>query len=112
MGKNLFTLFAIFISFYTNGILASDSLSYSGRLVNNNGSPVPGPVTLKFDLVYSDQTNSILCSQDVSNVELSQGVFHVKLAFPSCSLNTVLANPPTGHTVMIRVTDMSSSPSK
>ncbi len=112
MGKILFTLFVIIVSFYTKRILASDSLSYSGRLVNNNGSPVTGPVSLKFDLVYSDQTNSILCSQDVGNVELSHGVFHVKLAFPSCSLNTILANPPTGHTVMIRVTDMSSSPSK
>jgi len=88
---------------------ASTSLSYSGRLVNNNGSPVSGGVNLKFDLAYSDQLNVILCSQELNGVELSQGVFHVKLTFPLCNLTEVLAGTPAGNAVSIRVTDKTSA---
>lgn len=87
---------------------ASSSLSYSGRLVNTNGSPVNGNVNLKFDLAYSDQLNVILCTQELNGVELSQGVFHVNLTFPTCNLPEVLAEIPTGNTVSIRVSDKTS----
>lgn len=104
----------IFISLFlvlVMGIMesfASSSLSYSGRLVNANGSPVIGSVNLKFDLAYSDQLNVILCTQELNGVELSQGVFHVKLTFPTCNLPEVLAEIPTGNTVSIRVSDKTS----
>ena len=88
---------------------ASTSLSYSGRLVNSNGSPVNGSVNLKFDLAYSDQLNVILCTQELAGVELSQGVFHVKLSFPACNLSDVLANVPVGNAVSIRVTDKTTT---
>ncbi|MCM2351459.1 MAG: hypothetical protein NDI69_15660, partial [Bacteriovoracaceae bacterium] len=97
----------------SNGF-ASDSLSYSGRLVNANGSPVTGTANLTFDLAYSGSPGIILCSQSLNGVDLSNGVFHVKLAFPDCTpeVNTLLANTPANETVVIRVTDRTPDPDK
>jgi len=107
MGNSLNILFftVLILVMSIGESIASTSLSYSGRLVNNNGSPVSGSVNLKFDLAYSDQLNVILCSQEISGVELSQGVFHVKLNFSTCNLSEILAQVPTGNAISIRVTD-------
>lgn len=90
-------------------VAASNSLSYSGRLVNSNGSPVNGPVNLKFELAYTTPTGvgTTLCQQDIPSVALSNGVFHVRLD-PDCSpstLTNVLAMAPANESVVIRVTD-------
>lgn len=91
---------------------AFESFSYSGRLVNANGSPVTGPVNLSFEMAYSSQPGVILCSQELDGVSLISGVFHVKLEFTNCNLSNVLANTPTNHTVSIRVIDRTASPQK
>lgn len=106
------TLLALLI-FGTGNLGASSSLSYSGRLVNANGSPVPGPVDLKFELAYTipGGVGSVLCTQQLTSISLSNGVFHVKLD-PDCSpstLTTVLAQVPAGESVAIRVTDETSN---
>ncbi len=90
---------------------SAESLSYSGRLVNTNGSPVAGPVDLKVELSYSNAPATILCSQDLTNVALSNGVFHLKLdlACGASSLSDVLINVPTGEATAIRVTDVTHS---
>jgi hypothetical protein len=101
----------LIVSSFLGHALASDSLSYSGRLVNTNGSPVTGPVNLKFDFVYTNAASAILCTQQVSSVALTNGVFHAKLD-PDCSpstLVTVLAQTPVGESVAIRVTDETNS---
>jgi hypothetical protein len=88
-------------------LFASDSLSYSGRLVNANGSPVTVPVNLKVDLAYTDNTASSLCTQSFTSVALTNGVFHLKLDLV-CSpdpFNVVLENIPTGESLAIRITD-------
>jgi hypothetical protein len=88
---------------------SSDSLSYSGRLVNTNGAPVSGPVDLKVELVYSNATSNVLCSQDFANVILSNGVFHLKLDFTCGSngtINEVLTQVPVGESSAVRVTDV------
>jgi hypothetical protein len=85
----------------------SDSFSYSGRLVNADGSPVPGPVNLKAELAYTDDTSDILCSQDLTSVGLTNGVFHIKLDL-NCgtkSITQVLSETPATHAVAIRITD-------
>ena len=89
----------------------SESLSYSGRLVNPNGSPVSGSVTLLAELAYSGNTASPLCTQELSNVNLTNGVFHLKLDF-TCSplsLEKVLADIPGNETLAIRITDVTHS---
>lgn len=91
---------------------AVGSLSYSGRLVNSNGSPVTGKVNLSFDLAYSNNVGVILCNQTVDNVDLIQGVFHVMLSFPGCNLTEVMSKIPAGNTVSIRVVDTTSGGSK
>ena len=93
---------------------AVDSLSYSGRLANVNGSPVTGPVNIKFDLSYTDAPSTIICSRTVNNVSLTNGVFHVKLDFlpAECggtSIQNVIANTPANESVAIKVTDLSNS---
>jgi hypothetical protein len=64
-------------------VFAADSLSYSGRLVNADGSPVSGPVTLVFDLVYTNAPAVAVCSKTVAGVTLVNGVFSRKLDFTS-----------------------------
>jgi hypothetical protein len=91
---------------------ALESLSYSGRLVQTNGSPVTGPVNLRAELVYTNNLSSVLCSDDISSVALSKGVFHVKLDF-TCSggktLSQVLSQAPVNESVAIQITDVTNS---
>lgn len=113
---NFFTSFFYFLAsaFLVLNIQshASDSLSYSGRLVNANGSPVTGPVNLKLELAYSGSPLVILCSQDFSNVALTNGVFHLKINFdcgPTLTLSQVLTQVPNNESAAIRVTDVTHS---
>ncbi|MDD4976065.1 MAG: hypothetical protein PHY93_17045 [Bacteriovorax sp.] len=109
----LFTvLFFIFnFSLITNSN-ASDSLSYSGRLVQTNGAPVAGPVDLKIELSYTNAPATILCTQDFLGVVLSNGVFHLKLDLvctPGPTLADVLTAVPANESAAIRVTDVTHS---
>lgn len=92
---------------------ALDSFSYSGRLVNSNGSPVTGPVNLKFDL-SSTEDSDLLCSKTVSDVPLSQGIFNVKLDFlpADCenhTIQSIMESIPSGHSLTYQVTDLTNS---
>lgn len=91
---------------------AAESLSYSGRLVQANGSPVPGPVDLKIDLAYSGSPSTILCTQNFNSVALSNGVFHLKLDL-DCGVGTTLAEVlvgvPGSEAATLRVTDVTHS---
>jgi hypothetical protein len=86
---------------------ASTSLSYSGRLVNADGSPVTGSVNLKADLAYTNDTTVILCTQSFTSVSLTNGVFHLKLNLDCTpdTLEEVLQEIPTNESVAIRITD-------
>lgn len=98
-----------FLFLVSYNVSASESLSYSGRLVNPNGSPVAGPVDLKVELAYSNTPGSILCSQDFTNVILSNGVFHLKVNFDcgvTTTLSQVLSQVPVNQSAAIRVTDV------
>ncbi|WP_408098956.1 tail fiber domain-containing protein [Peredibacter sp. HCB2-198] len=91
----------------------AETLSYSGRLVNPNGSPVTGTPTLIFDLAYTGSTATIRCTDSISNVPLTNGVFHVKINFDcttaGMNLENVLAQVPVGEDVAIRVTNFTAS---
>ncbi|MGZ3789839.1 MAG: hypothetical protein ACXVLQ_15020, partial [Bacteriovorax sp.] len=91
---------------------ASDSLSYSGRLVQTNGAPVAGPVDLLVELSYTNAPTAILCSQHFTGVALSNGVFHLKLDLactPGPTLADVLTAIPPNESAAIRVTDVTHS---
>lgn len=106
----LFALILFLLTFsYAHGF---ESFSYSGRLINNNGSPVTGYAKLTFELAYSSNVGAILCVQSIDNVALSNGVFHVGLKFPSCNLHNVIKNTPPGETLSIRVIDKTQSAEK
>ena len=105
----------ILITIFSSTVFAVDSLSYSGRLVNANGSPVTGPVNLQFKLSYTNAPTVILCNKTINNVALSNGVFHTKLDFSvaecggTLSLMQVLSATPLNESVAIQVTDLSHS---
>ncbi|MCM2351478.1 MAG: hypothetical protein NDI69_15755 [Bacteriovoracaceae bacterium] len=102
------------ICFGSLSAFGADSLSYSGRLVNANGSPVTGPVNLKFDLAYTNDLTVIKCTQQINNIDLINGVFHAKLNL-DCSpltLTEVLENIPLNNSIAIRVTDLTPSTPK
>ena len=105
-------IFYLILSFFFSSAEAGNSFSYSGRLVTSTGSPATGPAKLTFDLIYTSQPSSVLCTQTLNEVELANGVFHVKLDFPSCNLHTIFLNTPDNHTVSIRVTDNTSGLNK
>ncbi|WPU66039.1 tail fiber domain-containing protein [Peredibacter starrii] len=115
MGK----LSRVFYHFLCGSLIAiisaayAESLSYSGRLVNTNGSPVMGPVDLKFDLASTANTSTILCTQQITNVSLTNGVFHVKLDL-NCgaqTLSQVLGSIISPDAAAIRVTNETASKS-
>ncbi|WP_408098958.1 LCCL domain-containing protein [Peredibacter sp. HCB2-198] len=91
--------------------VGADTLSYSGRLTNGDGSPVTGSVDLKFELAYSNATGAILCTSDVNGAQLTNGVFHAKLNFicPTSSLYEVLGNVPVGQEAVLRVINQTAS---
>ncbi|WP_408098957.1 tail fiber domain-containing protein [Peredibacter sp. HCB2-198] len=106
--KKFVTFFAATVTAFCSFAFA-ESLSYSGRLVNTNGSPVTGSPTLYFELAYSGSTGIIRCTDTVVGVNLTNGVFHVALDF-DCSMagkpfEQVMAEIPSGQTAAIRVTN-------
>lgn len=108
--KNIIFSMAFLIMISSSLGWGSDSLSYSGRLVNANGAPVSGNVNLKFEFAYTNDLNVILCSQQLANVSLNHGVFHAKLT-PVChssSITRVLEEIPPFNSIAIRVTDETS----
>lgn len=101
-------------SLLTTSAWATSAINYSGRLVNANGSPVTGMVTIDFDLAYSSDQGVSICTLRKTNVNLAQGVFHTKLDFgpAHCGAKTlaqVLNEKPVLDSLMIRVTDVTNS---
>ncbi len=95
-------------------LMALDSFSYSGRLVNSNGSPVTGEVNLRFDLSSTEDPNDILCSKTVNEVPLSQGIFNVKLDFlpadcENTTIQSIMENVASNHNLTYQVTDLTNS---
>ncbi|MFP5385209.1 MAG: hypothetical protein ACLGHN_03975, partial [Bacteriovoracia bacterium] len=110
-----FTILFIVLLFISLPSWGEDSLSYTGRLVNTDGSPVAGPVDLKLELAYIDDADvsifSVKCTKTLSSVPLTNGVFHVKISYSSTecggnSIAKILASVPSGESPGIRVTDV------
>ena len=108
------------ISFSLLSLLAyGQDLGYSGRLTNADGSPVTGPVNLRFDIAYSGTPSSYICQTTISSVALSNGVFHVNLSptpATDCSagdrtLEAILNDKPAAQDVLITINDMTNSKS-
>src|SRR4051812_20061564 len=104
-------IFWIFVFTFSFNVFASSSLSYTGRLVTAAGVPIVGPIDIKFDLAYTNAPAAILCTQTITAVALTNGVFHVKLD-PDCTPSTLVAvtsQVPVGEALAIRVTDVTNA---
>ncbi|MFP5459679.1 MAG: hypothetical protein ACLGG7_13155, partial [Bacteriovoracia bacterium] len=110
----LFLVLGLFVS-ALSGALASTVLNYSGRLVNVDGSPVSGTVTVRFELFYSSDVANPVCTIEKTNVALSQGVFHANLNYApancvgSKTLVQVVADKPAPDSLLIRVRDVTNN---
>ncbi len=106
--------FLFLTALLTAQVSAADSLNYSGRLVNADGSPVSGPVNLVFDLVYTNAPAVVVCSKTVAGVTLVNGVFTRKLDFTSgecggSSLLAIIEATPASESIAIKITDSTNT---
>lgn len=93
------------------------SMGYVGRLVLDNGQAVTGTPDLRFELYYSGAIgpSDWLCALELSEVSLSNGVYHVDLDFDSgpssCSPNliSVIQAKPAGQDLLLRIHDLTNS---
>ena len=104
------------MALFSCSVYADVPLSYTGRLVNANGSPVTGPVNLKVDLGRTDGSlpPTVICTQNLTSVPLTNGVFHLKLDFTNAQcggdpVSKVLADTPANEAAAVRVTDLTNS---
>ncbi|POB12695.1 hypothetical protein, partial [Halobacteriovorax sp. DA5] len=114
--SRIFTFILAFsLSFLSLNLYASTSkLGYSGRLVLSNGTPVTGTPNLKFDLYYSNDLPTVIATQTINSVPLSNGIYTVELDFDNLgsfaplysSTADVIDKIPSGQTLVIRVTDV------
>lgn len=93
----------------------AQELSYSGRLVNSNGSPVTGLVDLQFDIAYSGNPSVILCSKTLTGVGLTNGLFHVNIDLTSsdCASSKefvdIVSETPANESVVLQLTDLTNA---
>ncbi|WP_412471963.1 tail fiber domain-containing protein [Halobacteriovorax sp. RT-1-4] len=114
--SRIFTFILAFsLSFLSLNLYASTSkLGYSGRLVLSNGTPVTGTPNLKFDIFYSNDLPTVIATQTINSVPLSNGIYTVELDFDNLgsfdplysSTADVIDKIPSGQTLVIRVTDV------
>ncbi|EPZ52163.1 endosialidase chaperone [Bacteriovorax sp. BAL6_X] len=101
-------ILAFSLSFLSLNLHASTSkLGYSGRLVQSNGTPITGTPNLQFDLFYSNDLSTVVATQTINSVPLSNGIYTVELDF--AGIATVINTIPVGETLVIRVTDTTNS---
>ncbi|EQC44479.1 endosialidase chaperone [Bacteriovorax sp. BSW11_IV] len=108
----MYRFLILFVLMSFNGF-ASESISYSGRLVNNLGAPVSGSVDLRFTIITNDgSVDTDSCVINVLNAPLANGVFNVSFDFgTTCTGSTTLSSVlsaalKNSHSVYIQVEDV------
>ena len=85
-----------------------NTLNYSGRIVNSDGSPKTGAITdieLEVNFYNSITSDTSVSSKDYSNVELTNGVF--SLAIDVSSDRETIFNP--SNETWIEITDKTNN---
>ncbi len=108
-------------SLQAQSVSTNSAITYQGRLVNPNGSPLTGTINLTFSIYdsLSTGTGNLLCQQIISNTTLENGVFNVSLNFDSsypsgdCNVSDVLREKMNAGTPLyIEVIHTSGSTTK
>ena len=109
--KKLLTTFTLILA--SSLSLASEKISYSGRLTEASGAPISGPVSINLEVVTS--TPAILCTITDAAVPLSNGVFHLEVDYATTcsgglSLKETISNSvAASEELFIRVVDNTNS---
>ena len=82
-----------------------NTLNYSGRIVNYDGSPKTGSIELEVNFYNSLTSDTSVSSKDYSNVELTNGVF--SLAIDVSSDRETIFNP--SNETWIEITDKTNN---
>ncbi|MCX6117746.1 MAG: tail fiber domain-containing protein [Proteobacteria bacterium] len=92
-----------------NSFAATYDFSYSGRLVDNTGRPLDGPVALKASFFHSETgaTSILDVTSGLTQVPLSEGVFQIKLSLSDSDFQRVF--PGVNQSVYIQITDLTHS---
>jgi hypothetical protein len=69
----------LIIAFTISAYAVPMNISYQGFLLDNNGSPINGDVTITFNLYATDIDNQSLWSEIHSDVKVTDGIFNVIL---------------------------------
>lgn len=103
--KVFFNLIFIFFAFSSAAFADPFDLFYSGRLTEESGAPVQGPINLELKFFLSETgTDEIGVTVPVfSNVVLNEGTFGVTIDLTPAQFNTIFSN---SSSVWIQVKDV------
>ena len=83
-----------------------NTLNYSGRIVNSDGSPKEGPVDLEINFFDSESGGSSISTIDFESTPLTNGTFNLEIVISDSQLSTVL---DSSTDTWIEVTDSTNS---
>ena len=83
-----------------------NTLNYSGRIVNSDGSPKEGPVDLEINFFDSESGGSSISTIDFASTPLTNGTFNLEIVISDSQLSTVL---DSSTDTWIEVTDSTNS---
>jgi hypothetical protein len=104
ISKLFISLLCALIFGATLAIGAPVNLPYSGRLVEENGKPIPGPIDLVIEFYGTDTGGENIGGPYVfSSVGLQDGVFQINMAVDANEFHQIFSS--TSNPVWIQVTD-------
>ena len=83
-----------------------NTLNYSGRIVNSDGSPKEGPVDLEINFFDSESGGSSISTIGFASTPLTNGTFNLEIVISDSQLSTVLDSTTD---TWIEVTDSTNS---
>jgi hypothetical protein len=102
-----FAIFLLAAAFPVPAIGGSIDLPYSGRMVEDNGAPLAGPVDIAVQFFTSEESRApIVPAVFFQTVPLDEGVFQLNIAFTARDFHKIF--PGLDKQTWIQITDMSS----
>jgi hypothetical protein len=98
-------LVIFFMNLVGQAVADEFSLSYSGRLIQDNGMPVSGPIDFQVEFLHGETILSV-GPYIYGAVEVTYGAFALDILLSGTDLNVIF--PSTSQKVHIRITDLTN----
>jgi len=89
---NILFIIAIIFKLVNIAFAVPMNISYQGFLLDKNGSPINGDVTITFNLYATDDDNQSLWNETHREVKVTDGIFNVILGTESAFTNDLFDN--------------------